>query len=362
MDNFINHTYPPEDVASFFNFTERTLERILRTFVLPALILIGVFGNILAVNLIKRIQPDSGTAAFVYIICIANIIVLVMGAGLDAIAELSKANKFSVLNDWTCKLHTVADKTCEHWITWCSTVMGAERVVKTWKKSNVAWSAFKSKCVAVGIFFGVLSIEIHIMWSHAIDKQMGCYIDLEFHDFHKNLWPLVSAFINVYIPVVIGIGVCTALTIGVARNRSSQGEEDYLIECRRQEAWSRCALILLLSYILLKMPILIVNIVQYSNPYRLERDRKWLAQIHLADIIIQVVALGHYTFSPFMILLTAPGLGRAYNRLLSNIQSAFVFRCFTKNSEETQSNLLESTAETTVKINERGEMVNCSSV
>ncbi|CAD5115694.1 unnamed protein product [Dimorphilus gyrociliatus] len=285
-----------------------------------------------------------------------------MGAGLDAVAELSKANKFSVLNDWTCKLHTVADKTCEHWITWCSTIMGAERVIKTWKKSNVAWSVFKSKCVAVGILFGVLSIEIHIMWSYAIVEHMGCYIDLEFHDFHRNLWPLVSAFINVYIPVVIGIGVSTALTIGLARNRSSQGEEDYLRECRRQEAWSRCALILLLSYILLKMPILIINIVQYSNPERVSTDSRWFAQLQFADIIIQVVALGHYTFAPFMILLTAPGLGRAYSRLLENIQSAFVSRCLTKNSEETQSNLIESTVETTVKMNDRGEMVNCSSV
>lgn len=199
---------------TLLNTTEETVTYYFTSIVLPILAVIGIFGNLAIVPSLSNINQQHCTASFAKLICSANVLVLLLDPGLDAISKLTKTKHLTQMYEWTCKLHTVMDQTFLHWTAWCTVLMGGERAVFLFKTSFIC-SPFKAKCLATAAFIGVLSIDVHAMWSHTIDKIWGCYFDLVYPDFHTLYWPYVIASINTYAPILFGIGIAIAVTLGI---------------------------------------------------------------------------------------------------------------------------------------------------
>lgn len=95
-------------------------------------------------------------------------------------------------------------------------------------------------------------------------------------------------------------------------SRRIEEDEVNLTLYRTEEAWSKCSLLILLSYIFLNFPLILINIIQFSTAALQRTDNEWKAQIQMADVVVQVLAFAHCSFTAVMIQLTAPGIRGFY--------------------------------------------------
>lgn len=274
MDALISNGTDPDELFMHYWWCspESVIHWAVKTFTAPVMIVIGSIGNALAfVVLSRKMLKQWSVCFYLSLYAIINTAVLYIGCGLDWVSYLTQTAHVANQADWICRLWKFFFNVLSYSSIWVVVAMTMDRFVLMWypRKAHQLCTVFMAKLVAIFIFVGLVVISIHAMWTYALTAH-GCIIDSnkDTHAFQTIAWPMASAIMYSYLPVVLIFTMDIFLVLGMVSPTSRADTNP------SQNRLTRAVLAVSIIFLLLYLPTVIVNILLYSQ-------QRYFTQIHL---------------------------------------------------------------------------------
>ena len=264
---------------------ESVIHWLVKTFTPPLLIIFGSIGNILAfIVLSRKMLQQWSVCLYLAVYAIINTIVLYIGCGLDWVSYITDSTHVANKADWVCRLWKFFFNVISYSTGWIVVAMTMDRFVMMWypRKAQQLCTVFMAKLSIVIIMIGLIVLSIHAMWTFALTPH-GCIIEADAHMFQTTVWPIGSAIFYSYFPIVLLFTLDIFLILGTC-NHASRGDNN-----PTQLRLTQVALIVSLTYLLLSLPTIILNIFVYCRPH-LNQQIHTRALIFLLQEICQTLS------------------------------------------------------------------------
>ncbi len=236
---------------------------ILKTYVPPLLIVIGSIGNVLAfVVLTRKNLRQWPICYYLSILTIVNTLVLYFGCGLDWLSYVTGIPYIVALADWICRIWQFMFNVIRYFTNWLMAAMTIDRFLTMWlpHKAQHLCTVFMAKVVTIIILIGLIVISVHALWIfELVNGRCSFGIHGEFHTL-ETVWPWVSAVMYSYVPTVIVFVMMSLMLIGLCHPNVC------LDPTPAQNRFTAIVIILAILFILLTLPMIIINLIQYGKP------------------------------------------------------------------------------------------------
>ena len=293
-------------VMGGFNYTAFTLEfqqywhmspeykiqKQLKTFIPPILFLIGGTGNILSYLTLKRkAMHKSSTYVYMASLSLSNTLILYIGCGSDWVSHISSKKHVANQADWICRLWMFAFNVIMYSASWLVVAMTIDRFVWLYYplRAPHVCTSFVAKVITIIILIGLVTVSIHAMWTYEMTGR-GCSVDPNHKDFHRTVWPWISASLYTYVPILIMFIFNILNVIGMlhtSAGRSAKPAQDQL---------TRVTLLVSMTFLTLSLPTVILNVIQYINP-QLIFDYRSYSRIILGSVICNMISCLNYSIN-----------------------------------------------------------------
>ena len=246
----------------------------LRTFVPPVVTVTGIMGNLLAFYVLQRHKLSSASVNhYLSVILIVNCLNLCLGCGQEWLSHITGRGRLAGYNDWTCKLYQFTFNVFTYSPYWLLVVLLLDRIVCVCycHHTRSICTAFTAKIFTVFIYVGLISVSVHAMWTFEVGAQ-GCNIDPRQQDMYTIVWPWIAAVLYSYLPITIIIILITALLVQF--NSKKQKQKHYI----------SLVIILAIVFVMLSLPSLILNVIEYSRPSWLRSYQSYVRLYAVAEL------------------------------------------------------------------------------
>ena len=293
-------------------------ENVMNTYVPPILIIVGTFGNLCTV-LVMRKKPFRYYPIGYYFSAYAltSLLTLYLFLGSEWIAYMSEAQPIDTQADWICRVWQFVSRVVTYSSIWFVVSMTIDRYITIWhrKKSSKLCTLFMAKFAAICIFVGLVVISVHAMWTYGL--MNGCFILHIDDDVHVAIWPWMSASCYSYLPLtlifIFDILIFTGLCVTHSPNESNNEVTPMVL--------THTTLVLSMFYFLLVLPPTVINIVDKTYP------PSWLPKRHLMIQLAKARIIGHYmawtnTAIVFYICIL---FSHSFRKEVNNMLKSFIF-------------------------------------
>ena len=299
------------------------LHDVIKTWAPPVMIVSGSVGNALAFVVLSRSNIRQWSiCVYLAIFALCNTLVLYVGCGLDWVAHITETPYVANRADWICRLWQFIFNVIIYTSGWLVVAMMIDRFVTVCvpAKARVVCTVFIAKVVCILIVVFLVVISIHAMWTYELTEN-GCYIDPEQRDFQYITWPYISAILYSYMP--LASTAIMATIVFVYSLTCHRAESELTTQDAHQVVFTRVALIVAFCYIVMSLPTVIINFIDYHQPRY--PDYQKLAKLYLAKTMGQTVACFSHSISYIIYFTTVPLFRSEFvsiiNRLFSRRQA-----------------------------------------
>ncbi|VDH93284.1 G protein-coupled receptor 139 [Mytilus galloprovincialis] len=278
--NYHNIQYCCEDDSD-----QRQFEHVVNTYVPPVLIILGTFGNVCTL-LVMRTRPFRHYPIGFYISAYAltSLLTLYLFLGSEWVALVAEKPSIDSQADWICRLWQFVSRVVTYSSIWFVVSMTIDRYITIWhrKKSSKICTLFMAKFATISIFIGLIVVSVHAMWTYEL--MDGCFFFHNDDDLHVVIWPWMSASCYSFIPLALIITFDILIFMGLGiRNVPDETDNEMT-----PMVLTHATLVLSMFYFLLVLPPTVINIVDQTYP------PSWLQQPHFRLQLAKARVIGHY--------------------------------------------------------------------
>ncbi|XP_014784041.2 thyrotropin-releasing hormone receptor [Octopus bimaculoides] len=296
-----------KDTKTLYFFPEYRLHKILLLYVSPLLLVLGTFGNIFSVFVMRQ-RSIIRMTAYVYLInlAIADSVVLYIGLLRLWISELTGMD-IRNQTSWLCKLVVFCGYVSSDFSVWLIIAVTIERyiVVCHPRKVNNFCTVQRAKWVVCGLLLLFVAINIHFFWTISlnernVDNKISYYCSSrkDFDYLVTVLWPWVDAFLYCFVPFGTILSLNTliirrivALSRGTIKMQSAQSNLLQVRRCHTDSNRKLTLMLLTLSFMLLltTLPLAVSLILAHFWNFSMSRDLAWAAKYQLTKTIAELM-------------------------------------------------------------------------
>ena len=258
--------------------TEHTVYWSLKAFVPPCLVVFGCCGNVIVIVALRQHSIRSSSIGYYLTLLISCYTLLLLSTvGLEWISYISKTTLLVNSSDTMCRICQFVYNVINHSPYWIIVLLLTDRTVYVCFPvySSTFCTVFMAKLHTVFIFIGLLTINIHNMWTYELEMH-GCSIDPRQKDFYTTVWPWISATMNCYLPLLCIHILLLTTTIGLC----VVSRQEIAVSPRHVSV----AIMTALTFVILTNPSVILNLMQYSKP-------KWLNSYHRYAVLYLLIEM-----------------------------------------------------------------------
>lgn len=200
-----------DDSQTLFAYPEYRLHKILLLYVSPLLLVLGTFGNIFSVFIMRQ-RSMIRMSAYVYLIHLAVADSMVLYIGLLRL-WISELTGMDIRNQtaWLCKLVIFSGYVSSNLSVWLIIAVTVERYIVVCHplKVNKFCTVPRAKRVVLGLLVLFVLIHVHFFWTvtlnqldlNGVDKHY-CGSRKNFHYLVSVAWPWIDAIFYSFLPFV----------------------------------------------------------------------------------------------------------------------------------------------------------------
>ncbi|KAL8594294.1 hypothetical protein ACOMHN_000996 [Nucella lapillus] len=235
---------PRQDMSEVekLQYPEYRAGKLLRLYVPPFLLVLGIFGNICSFFILRhKAMARQSTHHFLAALAVLDSCVLFVGLFRQWLGELTGGD-LKNQGQWLCKAIVVLGYTCSNVAVWIIVAVTVERYIVVCHplKASRVCNVTRAKRVVVGIVLLFLGINSHFLWTAGLtlrnqeeeeeqqeekmiaDLQGHCSSQ-EGHDFLITaVWPWVDAFIYGFSPFIIIMSLNVVIIIHMVKATSGR--------------------------------------------------------------------------------------------------------------------------------------------
>lgn len=290
--------------------------QILWTYVIPVLIVLGTIGNTVAVAILCRKNLKQWSMRqYMITYVVVNTIILYINCGLDWISQVTEMTYVSNLSDWMCRVWQFIFNVILYATGWLVVGMVFDRFLIVWSphKAQQVCTVFISKLVLVGIFVGLVVVSVHAMWTYELVQNYGCIVDLR-DDIQTKTWPIVSAALYSYIPIVIILVMTMLIIFGMMHPNLNNNSGTV------QDKFTQATVAIALTYLAFSLPTIIINLIEYFCSSDWIRAYDVRVQLLLARSVGQVLGCLNSSVTFFIYFAFVPMMRREVMVICSKLR------------------------------------------
>lgn len=202
--------------------------------------------------------------------------------------------------------------------------MVIDRFIIVWHPRQAPYmcTVFMAKLVTIIIVIGLVVVSVHAMWTYELTSQGHCSIDLMQQDFQTIAWPWISAILCSYIPIVLIFIFLIMLLVGLVYPRSEAVSVTNMNQ-PVQDQLTKLAIVVSLIYLLLNLPIIIVNFMEYANSSSAGvYDYGKVAKLLLARVVCQTISCLNCTVSFILYFAMVPQMRKELMDLIRKLKGS----------------------------------------
>ena len=283
-----NHTNMSRvsDLTPQFDFEtdDHMFAMITKTYVIPALVVIGTIGNILIFFTVSQRNMGKWSICFyLSAYAVENIIILVPMVGYEWLCQVTGWPYITKLSDWTCKLWQFIMGVTIYSGIWFVFAMLVDQYIAIWLpyKAQSMCTIFMAKFAVVIIIIGLTVVSIHAIWTYEL-FQNGCYIVHTPNDILTLIWPWVSLSFYCILPLVL-IFIFIVLVIYGILTKTSWKKSSSNYQVPSDITFMTVALAIF--YVLFVTPATTINVIRIHMP------RAWLHNQEFYFNLINIVVI-----------------------------------------------------------------------
>ena len=200
-----------DESQTLFAYPEYRLHKILLLYVSPLLLVLGTFGNIFSVFIMRQ-RSMIRMSAYVYLIHLAVADSMVLYIGLLRL-WISELTGMDIRNQtaWLCKLVIFSGYVSSNLSVWLIIAVTVERYIVVCHplKVNKFCTVPRAKRVVLGLLALFVVIHVHFFWTvtlnqldlNGVDKHY-CGSRKNFHYLVSVAWPWIDAIFYSFLPFV----------------------------------------------------------------------------------------------------------------------------------------------------------------
>ncbi|GAB1611194.1 thyrotropin-releasing hormone receptor-like [Argonauta hians] len=296
-----------KDTKNLYFYPEYRIHKILLLYVSPLLLVLGTFGNILSIFVMRQ-RSIIRMTAYVYLInlAIADSVVLYIGLLRLWISELTGMD-IRNQTSWLCKLVVFSGYASSDFSVWLIIAVTIERyiVVCHPRKVNNFCTVQRAKWVVCSLLVVFVAINFHFFWTislieKTIDNKVGFYCSSRknFEYLVTVMWPWVDAFLYCFLPFAAILSLNTliirrivALSRGTIKMQSAQNNLLQVRRCHLDSNRKLTLMLLTLSFTLLltTLPLAISLILTHFWNLNMSGDQASVAKYQLTKTIAELM-------------------------------------------------------------------------
>lgn len=253
---------------------------LTRTFVNPALCILGFVGNSLGVGVLKRQARQQNLSILWYLFALTVTDIMFLGQGLiDSLPRLAYVmdaidedlSKYLMAHFRTGL--AFFDLTFLHSARYIVVVMSCERLISVVKPLHVkdTWFAkYPLKIVLGCVIFNALIALPMLIFATVITQNKGNNTEYIFtfkhYDDFMSQWWIVEATFHSFVPMIVLVPINIAIPFKLYRASTKLSTELNKDVSKQQRKVTITVMAITMLYIFLSIPFLVMKILQYADP------------------------------------------------------------------------------------------------
>lgn len=281
-----NNTFMSRPNSEFdSNLSPNALENNITIYVPPLLFVLGTFGNILTIFVMRTRTFKRHPIGFYYTgYSVSSLLTLYIFLGSEWMAYILNKPHIDTQADWICRIWQFISRVITYTSIWFVVAMTIDRYLIIWhrKRADKLCTLFMAKFAAVSIVTGLTVVSVHAMWTYELMK--GCYFFHNDDDIHVAIWPWMSASCYSFIPLTLILVFDVLIFIGLCLKDAPTETANEVTSMMLTHA----TLMLSMIYFVLVIPPTVINIVDRTFP------PSWLQRQQLMEQLAVARVIGHY--------------------------------------------------------------------
>ncbi|XP_061166542.1 probable G-protein coupled receptor 139, partial [Saccostrea echinata] len=304
---------PVQQEDSLEDYEEFHIQRFLRRYIPPFLIIIGLVGNVMSFFILRhKSMARHSTNVFLAALSIADLIVLFIGLFRLWIGEILE-NDFIHVSDFMCKFVNLLTYSSSQFSAWLVFAVTVERyIVVCHALQATRWCSrerARKTVVLLAIIF--ILINSHLIWTIGIRTDMGQKCDgLKNYEFLvRKVWPWIDAALYSTIPVIsisfFNILIIRQVIRATHSRRSLQHAPLNKIELKRRSKnkSSKLTVMLLTISFAFCVTTLPMNVVMIAS-YQVSNNPKEMAKFWLVRTTAELLMYLNHSMNFFLYCAT----------------------------------------------------------
>ncbi|XP_062610501.1 probable G-protein coupled receptor 139 [Saccostrea cucullata] len=306
----------PVQVDTYEDYEEFQIQRFLRRYIPPFLILIGLVGNVMSFFILRhKSMARHSTNVFLAALSIADLIVLFVGLFRLWIGEILE-NDFQTESDFMCKFVNLLTYSSSQFSAWLVLAVTVERyIVVCHALQATRWCSrerARKTVVVLAIIF--ILINLHLIWTTGIRTDMGrtkpeCEGLRNYEFLVRKVWPWIDAALYSTIPVIsislFNILIIRQVISATHSRRSLQHAPLNKIELKRRSKnkSSKLTIMLLTISFAFCVTTLPMNVVIIAS-YQVSNNPKEIAKFWLVRTTAELLMYLNHSMNFFLYCAT----------------------------------------------------------
>ena len=218
---------------------------------------------------------------------------LIIYCGIEWVAHIMDKPPLTHTVDWLCKVFQFLFSMILYSSNWLVVLMLIDRIIFVcWPLHAPTFcTVFMAKLLTIFVYIGLLTVSIHALWTYELNDY-GCTTDPTQRDFQTVVWPWLAATLNTYLPLMLILILLVLLSLGVAADCSSRQVQP-VPGSLAANRFICLTTSVSLTFLLLSLPMVIVNVIQYSNPSWLQSNTNYARMSVVSELFHTLTCLNH---------------------------------------------------------------------
>ncbi|KAL8621074.1 hypothetical protein ACOMHN_040599 [Nucella lapillus] len=316
-DNSTNATYVP-DATSLGEYRAAV---VLWKAGMPCLLLLGGFGNIATIFIMRRIKDhNSSQHAILMVLAMSDFMVLYCGGSREWIRHMYHVDVRN-LHDWTCKIHKwllYGGCAMSAWLLTCVTVQRTMAIL--WPhRMKMVWTVRRTRIVIATLVFAAFGCHFHLILGLETSRYNRCDARPGVYEyFYRNILMLLDMFLTSLLPSVCQFICDVILSFTLFKTASGAPLAVHAIsnaannnacksDGRRKTASRTTVMVLTLSctFVVLNMPMYVFYTIWYRDlDIFITETPEVLARMKMVSTVTHLMGYTNYAVNFFLYCLT----------------------------------------------------------
>ena len=247
---------------------------------------------------------------------------LYISCGLDWFSRVTETTYIANFSDWLCRVWRFIYNVILYAAGWIVVSMIIDRFITVWHPRQAPYmcTVFMAKLVTIIIGIGLVVVSIHAMWTYELTPD-GCLLDPMRQDFQTIAWPWISAALCSYIPLMLVFILQIIVCIGLVYPRSEAVSMTNMNQ-RTQDQLTKLVLVVSLVYLLLNLPKIIANIVEYAYFPTPVVNYRQVAKLFLARAACQTISCLNCAVSFILYFSLVPQMRKEFMVIIRKLRGS----------------------------------------